>query len=200
MTKSVLLLIFLVLVAVCPSAAQAVSQPNAAYYPNDPMAGLANDVANIAASVNSLTKQMKTFVDKFEKVGGMGFTEKQQRLVLGLELLVRTEERVSTFQKTQIELTKNLADTRSRLAQIEIDLRAKRIDKAVAFEGTTETEELREARRLKLQDERTTLIQLSQQIQNNIAENDRTMREANALADRLRKMFLPQVEMELYQQ
>ena len=66
--------------------------------------------------------------------------------------------------------------------------------------SSTETDELRDARRTRLQNERATLTQLSQQIQSNIAENDRVLREAMALADRLRKTFLPQVETELYDQ
>ena len=202
MRTSPLLVVLLVLLGVCPLRAQTTQPvpPNASFYATDPMNGVLAEVEKISASVNALTKQMKTFVDKFEKVGGTTFNEKQQRLILGLELLTRAEARVTNFQNAQIELTQKLNETRNRLSQVEVELRPRSIDRSVAFEGTTETEELRDARRTRLQAERQNLTQLVQQIQANLAENERALRDAQLLAERLRKLYLPQIEREIYEQ
>jgi hypothetical protein len=143
---------------------------------------------------------MKAFVDQFEKVGGLTLTEKQQRLVLGMELLMRTEQRVATLQKFQIDLTDKLNEIRSRLSQIDSDLRPRNIDNSVAFAGTTETEELRDTKRQKLAGERIALNNLLQQVESNLAEASANVREAQALAYRLRRTFLPQIEQEIYGQ
>ena len=186
---------------VLASAAAFVSAqtPTAPAY-RDPMTALSTDVNRISTSVRTLTETLKAFVDKWEKVSGLTLSEKQQRLVLGMELLTRTEMRVANFQKAQIELTEKLNASRSRLAQVEIDLRPRNINNSTVFEGTTETEELRENRKQKLQSERNSLTQLLNTIQANLTETGDNLREAQSLADRLRRTFLPQVERELYEQ
>jgi len=166
----------------------------------DPIAAMSSDLAKITGSVQALGSTLKSFVDKFEKVAGLTMTEKQQKLILGMELLTRAELRVVTLQKSQIELTEKLNTTRSRLSQVDIDLRPRNITNSTTYAGTTETEEIRESKRLKLQSERTNLSQLVTQIQNNLTETGETLRDAQSLAERLRRMFLPQIERELYEQ
>lgn len=169
-------------------------------YAQDPMNNIAAELAKISRSVTTLTEKMKVFVDKFEKVGGLTFTDKQQRLILGMELLMRTEQRVATFQKLHIELVEKQNTTKNRLTQVESDLRPRNIDRGVVFEGTTETEELRDSRRQRLQAERIALTSLLSQIQNNVQETSDSLREAQGLAFRLRRMFLPEIEREFYEQ
>ncbi len=166
----------------------------------DPMAQIAADVSSVSRSVKTLSDRLKEFVDKWEKVGGLTLTEKQQRLVLGMEMLMRAEQRVATLQKFQIDLTDKQNEVRSRLTQIESDLRPRNIDRGLALEGTTETEELRETRRQKLQNERSALNNLLQQVERNLADANDNVREAQSLAFRLRRTFLPQIEREIYDQ
>jgi hypothetical protein len=167
---------------------------------NDPVGNSSADLAKISRSVQTLTEIMQKFVDKFEKVSGLTLTEKQQKLILGMEMLTRMEARVQSLQKSQIELTEKLNSVRSKLAQIEIDLRPRNINNSTTYAATTETEELRENTRQKLERERTSLSQLENQINNNLAETGAVLREAQMTAERLRRMFLPQIERELYDQ
>lgn len=199
--RKVPLLVYLLLLFVFSVSAQNPNapSPSAAYYPVDPMAKISDDVSKITFAVTGLTKQMKAFVDKFEKVGGITFNEKQQRLILGMELLTRAEARVAVLQKSQIELTEKLNESRAKLTQAEIDLRPRSIDRSVQYAGTTETDELRDARRTKLEREKTSLTQLVQQISGNLAETNDALREAQLLATRLRKLYLPQIEKEIYE-
>ncbi|CAN5386492.1 hypothetical protein BH10ACI3_BH10ACI3_03900 [soil metagenome] len=176
------------------------SQTSTAYIPQDPMNSIAADLAKITRSVSTLSAQMKIFVDKFEKVGGLTFTEKQQKLILGMELLTRTEQRVTVLQKAQIDLVEKQNEVKNKLTQVENDLRPRNVENSVVYAGTTETDELREARRVKLQSERMNLNALLTQLQSNAAETTDALRDAQSLAYRLRRTFLPQVEKELYDQ
>jgi len=193
--------IFFVLVFCgCISTCVLAQSPTSAYRPPaDPLAAAAADLAKISRSVQTLSATLQAFVDKFEKVSGLTLTEKQQKLILGMELLTRTEQRVVNLQKSQIELTEKLNSTRTRLTYVETELRPRNVNNSTTFAGTTETEELREGRRIKLERERTTLSQLEFQVQGNLAETGNTLRDAQALAERLRKTFLPQIERELYE-
>ncbi|HQZ97303.1 MAG TPA: hypothetical protein PLP21_13355 [Pyrinomonadaceae bacterium] len=166
----------------------------------DPIASIATDLRRMSTSVQTLNERLQNFVDKFEKLGGLSFTEKQLELVLGMELLVRAEQLIATHQKTQIELTEKLNETRGKLAQVDVDLRPRTIDRSVALVGTTETEELRDNRRQKLSAERQSLSQLMSQIQDGLTENNEKLRTATILANNLRRQYLPMIDREMFRQ
>lgn len=175
------------------------NQPAAGYASYDPLQAISGELTNISKSVQSLNRSMQAFVEKFEKVGGINFSEKQQRLVLAMEFLVRAEERLATLQRNQIELVEKQGTTRSRLAQVERDLYPQSIDRSVALEGTTKAEEMRESRRSTLQGERASLQSLLLQINSNLSDTSEAVREANLLVQRLRKLYLPQIEREIFE-
>ena len=202
MNRRYALLAVLVCALSYSAAAQAASQqvsPNAAFYPTDPMVSLVGEVTKISTSVTSLTKQMKLFVDKFEKVGEITFDDKQKKLILAMELLGRAEARVATLQRLQIDMTEKLNENRTKLAQVEVDLKPSSIERSVALVGTTQADELRDNRRVRLTAERSTLSQLVQQLQTNLAETTDGLRDAQSLVVRLRKLYLPQIERELFE-
>ena len=196
MKISVLLSCMLLAAGICSAQSQYAGQPTYV----DPMTNLNSEVAKISASVVSLTKTFQAFVDKFEKVGGLSLTEKQQKLVLAMEILSRAEARVAVLQKAQIDLTEKINETRGKLAQNEMDSRPRNIDRSMAFEGTTETQELRDNKAAKLAAERTTLTALLQQMQSNLNDTNEGLRDAQGLVVRLRRQYLPQIEKELFDQ
>ncbi len=193
-------LFFIIFLLGYSSASISAQAPSSTLRSVDPVAAISSDMPKILSSVQGLSKTLQSFVDKFEKVSGLTLTEKQQRLVLGMELLTRTELRVVTLQKSQIELTEKLNATRNRLSQVESDLRPRNVNNSTTYAGTTETEELRESKRARLQSERTNLMALATQLQGNLAETGEILRDAQSLAERLRRTFLPQIERELYEQ
>ncbi len=178
------------------SAQRAVPEPSQP----DANTSMAYDIARIATSVQTMTRTLKDFVDKFAKVEGIALSEKQQRLVTGMQILVQAEQRLAVLQKFQIELVEKEAQIRSRLAQIEIDLNPQQIDRSVAFEGGTQSPEIKENRRRTLMAERSSLTSVMQQVQVNLIEAGNSVREASALVTRLRRTFLPMVERELSEQ
>lgn len=189
------ILIFAAAIAV---PAQQASNSNS--IPYDPNANVPFDLARIANSVQTLSRTFKEFVDKFAKVDGLTLGEKQQKLVTGMQLLVQNEQRVATLQKFQIDMAEKESQIRSRLAQIDIDLNPQSIDKSMQFEGSTQTPEIKENRRRTLTAERNSLQPVLQQVQNNLQDTSYSVREAQALVQRLKQTFLPQIEKALAEQ
>jgi hypothetical protein len=168
--------------------------------PLEQSGALNDDIARIAASVQTLTRTFKEFVDKFAKVDGLSLGEKQQKLVVGMQLLIQNEQRVATLQKFQTDMAEKESQLRARLAQIDIDLSPQSIEKSVVFEGSTQTPEIKENRRRTLLAERNSLQPVLQQVQNTLQDTSYNVREGQQLVQRLRRTFLPQVERELAEQ
>jgi uncharacterized phage infection (PIP) family protein YhgE len=158
------------------------------------------ELTKISRSVQSLSERFKTFAEKGEEGKSPTLNERQQKMILGVNLLVAAEQRVINLQKFQIELTQVQNDLRNRLSQVEVDLRPRSIDRSVAFEGTTETDELRESKRSKLTAERISLTALIRQVQTNLAETSETLKDAQDQAIRMRRQIMPQIERELADQ
>ena len=165
--------------------------------PGDPVANISVEIGNISRSVAQLSERLKQFVDKFEKVGGLSLTEKQQKFIMGLEILVRSEQRVSALQKAYMDLVEKQIQIKARISQIELDMRPQSIEKTTQFEGSTQTVEIREKRYEKLQLEQRSLTQLLRQIDGNVAEADFSLREAQSHVMRLKRSLLPQIEKEI---
>ena len=189
-----------VLAFVCSVSAQGgspVYTPQQQQQSLDPMANISMELSNISRSVQVLSERMKQFVDKFEKVGGLSLTEKQQRFIMGLEILVRSEQRVATLQKANTDLIEKQIQVKSRLTQIELDLRPQSIERSTQIEGSTQTVEIRENRRERLLAEQRSLSQLVAQLDRGISESDFSLREAQSHVARLRRSLLPQIEKEI---
>lgn len=201
MRMKVLLPVMIVFAVVCSSYAQTdrpvYSPPQSQPQVLDPMANISMELTNISRSVRQLSERLQTFVDKFEKVGGLTLSEKQQRFIMGLEILVRSEQRVATLQKAHTDLIEKHIQVKSRLTQVELDLRPQSIERITQLEGSTQTVEIRENRRDRLIAEQRSLQQLAQQIERSIAEADMGLREAQAHVYRLRRSLLPQIEREI---
>ncbi|MGE0247350.1 MAG: hypothetical protein AB7Q37_17065 [Pyrinomonadaceae bacterium] len=189
---------FSIIIFACSVAAFGQTPPSAT--PTDANSSMAYDISRIAASVQQMTSTLKDFVDKFAKVEGITLAEKQQRLVAGMQLLIQAEQRAAGIEKRQIELVEKEGQLRARLVEVENELNPQSIDRSVALEGSTQTPEIKEARRRALQAERTSLSGIVQQLQVSLRDAANDLREAQLLVFRLRRTFLPQVERELSEQ
>jgi hypothetical protein len=192
MTRKTAIFSVIFFTAALSTSAQQAPQQNV-----DPTMSMAYDMNRIAISVQSMTKTLKDFVDKFAKAEGISINEKQARLVVGMQILVQAEQRVATLQNFQIELVEKEGQLRARLAQIENDLNPQSIDRSVAFEGSTQTPEIKENKRRGLNAERISLQGVLNQIQSNLQTASNDVREAQGLVTRLRRTYLPQVEKDL---
>ncbi len=135
---------------------------------------LRRSIGELTAEVNSLA----------ERVGGM--EEKQQQLI-DLELLSRAEQRAETLHQQLFDTLTKEAEAKSKLSQIEYELRPEIIERAIGMVGTTRPEELRDARRVQLQAERQRLQEQLSMIQQNRMRLELAVSNADLLVDRLRK-------------
>lgn len=161
-----------------------------------------NSIENISIELTKVSKSLQVFNKNFkaflEKLPtAIKFSEKQQNLLLGFEILNRAEERLAILQKFQIELTEKQASVRIRLAQIEQDAAPEGIDRSVALLGTTRTEEIRESRRRTLEAEKISLRQTAAQISQNLSDTNNEVRQAAGFVKRLRDKILPQIEQQM---
>ncbi|MDQ6786087.1 MAG: hypothetical protein M3033_04625 [Acidobacteriota bacterium] len=122
---------------------------------------------------------------------------RQQKLLLGFEILNRAEQRLEILQKLQIELAEKEASVKTRLTQIEQESKPENIDRSIAFVGTTKSDEMRESRQRIFEFERNSLQSLLSQVQRNLAQTTNELRTAELLVQNLRKKILPQIEMEI---
>lgn len=183
-----------------PPPPSSVSQQTYASTSMDPMSNISMELTNISRSVQLLSDRLKTFVDKFEKVGGLTLSEKQQRFIMGLEILVRSEQRVTTLQRAYADLLEKQIQVKGRLTQIELDLKPQNIEQSTIFEGgSSQAPEFRENRRNKLLSEQRALATLVQNLERNLYETEAGLREAQSHVVRLRRTLLPQIEKEIEQ-
>ena len=161
----------------------------------DPIQQISADLAKVSNSLQIFNKNFKAFLETLPQ--GIKFSEKQQNFLLAFEVLNRAEQRVQILQKFQIDLTEKQAGVKNRLTQLEQDSSSEGIDRSVAFQGTTRTEEIRENRRKTLEAEISSFRQLLSQINQQLSNTDNELRQAASFVQRLRNRILPQIEREL---
>jgi hypothetical protein len=126
-----------------------------------------------------------------------GSDDKQGRLVQSLDLLGRAEDRAGVLRKQLLELIEKDTSYKSRLAQIDEDMRPESIERALSGVGTTRTAELRDVRRRSLEIERRgleSLVNLTTQGRLRLEED---VRQADSLVSRLRQRLLPLMDKEI---
>jgi uncharacterized protein YoxC len=164
---------------------------------SDSLQNISQEITKISKSVQALNVNIKDLLEKMQIGKGSQFSEKQQKILLGFEILNRAEQRLEILQKFQIELTQKDGEIKTRAAQIEEELFPGGIDRSVAMIGTTRGDEVRENRRRTLETERRSLQNLTAQINRNLQQTNEEMRQAENLVQTLRRKILPQIEGEI---
>src|SRR2546423_9570407 len=131
------------------------------------MEAVANELDLLRKSVQTLSTRLREISDKLltpEAKENDNSSDKVRRISANIELLARTEERAGILRKQLLELIEKETSSRSRLAQIDEDIRPENIERALSGIGTTRTVELRDTRRRGLENERRGLESLLNQI------------------------------------
>jgi hypothetical protein len=131
-------------------------------------------------------KEIQNSIRKLEAGQKNEFEEKQKRLLLNLDILTRAEQRADTMRKQRFEMIEKENAVRSRIDQIDADMRPEVIEKSVAMAGTLRPEELREARRKSLEAEKRNLQSLLNEISATRASLEQNVLRADALVEKLR--------------
>lgn len=173
-----------------------VAQTNS-YPPADSLQNISQEISKISKSVQSFNVAVKELLEKFAVGRGMQLSERQQKLLLGYEVLNRAEQRLKILQEFQIELTQKDGEVKTRLAQIEENLLPGSVERNTAFIGSTKGEELRETRKRALETERRNLQTLAAQLSRNMQQNGGELQQAESFVTNLRRKILLQIEMEI---
>jgi len=164
----------------------------------DPLQNISQEITRISKSVQSFNKGIQELLEKLMVGKGMQLNERQQKLLLGFEVLNRAEQRLEILQKFQIELTQKEGELKTRLGQVEEAMLPDSIDRSIAFIGTTRGNEMRENRRQTLDTERKSLQNVLVQVRRNLSQTNEELRQAESFVNNLRKRILPQIEAEVF--
>lgn len=127
-------------------------------------------------------------VTKLETDKKTPYDERQKMLLLNLDILTRAEQRTESLRKQVFEMIDKENTIKTRLDQIEYEIRPETIERTtVQMGGSLRPEEIRENRRKTLDSERRNLQSLLTQIQTTHASLDATLARAEQMVDRLRE-------------
>ncbi|HQU85582.1 MAG TPA: hypothetical protein PKY59_20780 [Pyrinomonadaceae bacterium] len=135
---------------------------------------------------NSRVKELSTRVKNLEATKKDPYEEKQKRLLLNLDILTRAEQRAETLRKQLFEMVEKESTIKTRLDNIESDIRPEMIERQVAFAGTLKPEELRDMKRKSLENEKRNLQNLLTDIQNTRSNLELNVQKADQLVEKLR--------------
>lgn len=135
---------------------------------------------------NSRIKELTARIKSLEKGQKNDYDEKQKRLLLNLDILTRAEQRAESLRKQLFDMVEKESALKSKLDQIENDIRPEVIERQVAFAGTLRPEELREMKRKNLDIERKNIQAILAQLQTTRANMETSVQRADAMVEKLR--------------
>lgn len=136
--------------------------------------------------INIRLNELNTRLNSVDSKEKREYEEKQKRLLLNLDILTRAEQRAESLRKQLFELTEKENAIRTKLEQIEYDLRPEMIERQIAFVGTLRPEELRDKRKKSLESEKSDLETLLTEIQTTRASLEVNVQKADQLVEKLR--------------
>jgi hypothetical protein len=184
-------------------------QPGATRQSDEPAAGQpanANTIEAVVNEIDLLRKSLQTLNLRLREIGERlpaanskpsVSNDKQNRIAPSLELLARAEERAGILRKQLIESIEKETTYKSRLAQMDEEVRPENVERSLSGLGTTRTAEIREVRRRSLEIEKKGLeSQLTLNTQNR-ARLEEDVRQADSQVSRIRQRLLPLIDREI---
>lgn len=135
---------------------------------------------------NTRIKEMSSRVSSLESSRRGELDEKQRKLLLNLEILSRAEQRAETLREKLFNLTEKENSLKAELEQVEYDSQEDVINRNLAVMGSMRPEELRAQKLRTLQNKKTNINNLLQQIQANKAGLEENVAKADLLVEKLR--------------
>lgn len=139
-------------------------------------------------------EDLKRRVKSLESVKKNDQDEKQKRLLMNLDILTRAEQRTETLRRQLFDMIEKESTIKTKLDQIENDIRPETIERSVAFAGSLRPEELRNMRKKNLEIERTNLQSLLVEIQKTKANLDQNLHKADGLVEKLRTKLEKEID------
>jgi len=147
---------------------------------NQTAADTQNTVPTPSPELEELARQVRALSGRIDSM------DAKQKLLLDLEILGRAEQRSENLRKQLMDSTDKEAGIKSRLIELEGEMRPEAIERKAAFVGSLRPEEVRENMRKSLQAEKDRLTNQLSQIQNSRAALETSLQNADNLAEKLR--------------
>ena len=183
-----------------PVATPQSAEPSAVRSPNaNTIEAVVNEIDLLRKSLQTLNLRLREISERLPALDSKqtGSNDKQNRMAPTLELLARAEERAGILRKQLIESIEKETAYRSRLAQMDEEVRPENVERTLSGVGTTRTAEIREVRRRSLEIEKRgleTLLNLNIQSRSRLEED---VRQADSLVSRIRQRLLPLIDREI---
>lgn len=153
---------------------------------------LRQSVQSFEATLSDIASKLLPGLSKKDETA-----ETQGRISSGFALLAQAEQRAETLRRQLLELIEKETLYRTRLTQIEEDMRLENIERALSTYGTTRTAEMRETRRRVLDTERRGYQSLLMLTTESRTRLEGEVKQADALVQRLRLRLNPLIEKEI---
>jgi hypothetical protein len=162
---------------------------------------VANEIALLRKSLQTLNARLREITEKVfspEAVKpGDAPAGKQNPIAQNLDILSRAEQRAEGMRRTLLEMTEKETAYRTRIMQLDDDLRSDSIDRSLSGVGTTRTPDLRDLRRRQLDNERKGVEILLGQATSSRVRLEDELKQADLLVARIRQRLLPIIEREI---
>jgi hypothetical protein len=159
---------------------------------------VANELELLRKSLQTLNARLREISEKVLAPGsGAAGDNKQDRLARSLDLLTRTEQRAEVLRKQLFELMEKETSLRTRLVQIDEEMRPESIERTMNLVGTTRTAEIRDTRRRVLDNERKGVESLLIQTGQSRLRLDEDVKQADALVYKIRQRLFPIIDREI---
>ena len=159
---------------------------------------IASEIALLRKSVDNLNTRLREISQElFAPDSKQNDNDRIRRISTNFDLLTRAEERAEVLRKQLIELIEKETAFKTRLTQLDEDMRPENIERALSGIGTTRTPELRDNRRRVLENERRgveSLLNITSQSRVRLEED---VRQADQLVAKLRLRLFPLIEREI---
>ncbi len=141
----------------------------------------AGEDEDIQQTINNLSNQVNRLNDK------LGQMQETDQALMDIERLSRAEQRAETLRSQQVDVESKLADLQSKLEETEYLMKPENIERGMATFGSTRPEEAREARRRKLESDRTRLLAQTKILETSRVRLESAVATADAESDLLRR-------------
>ena len=195
-----LALLLIALVAVTVTADRVSAQTSSqAVQPSSASTDLvAGELALLRKSLQTLNSRLQAITEELLSPDSkQSDNEKVKQIATNLDLLTHTEERAEVLRKQLIELIEKETAYRTRMTQMDEDMRPENIERSMAGIGGTRTAEMRDTRRRSLDSERKgleTLLSITAQSRIRLEED---VRQADLLVAKFRQRLFPLIDKQL---
>jgi hypothetical protein len=142
-------------------------------------------------------KKVSTRVGTLESAKTDDLDAKQKKILLGLDILSRAEQRAESLRKQLFELIEKENDVKSKLEDAEYQSRSEVIERTVATIGSLRPEDLREQRKKSLENQRNSQRALLAQIQSSRGALEDSVVKADQLVQKLRAKIEAEIDLAL---